>query len=122
MSGMNHSQVTIWHNPKCSKSRQTLKILEDRGITPNVVRYLDTPPTIHEVDQVLTLLKLEPRQLMRTKEALYKELALDNPQLTRQELIQAMVAHPTLIERPVVRLGNRAVLGRPPEKVLEVLP
>ncbi|HIJ84839.1 MAG TPA: arsenate reductase (glutaredoxin) [Magnetococcales bacterium] len=119
---MNHSQVTIWHNPKCSKSRQTLKILEDRGITPNVVRYLDTPPTIHEVDQVLTLLKLEPRQLMRTKEALYKELALDNPQLTRQELIQAMVAHPTLIERPVVRLGNRAVLGRPPEKVLEVLP
>ncbi|MBF0419518.1 MAG: arsenate reductase (glutaredoxin) [Magnetococcales bacterium] len=118
---MDHSQVTIWHNPQCSKSRQTLKILEDKGITPKVVRYLDSPPTIQELEQVLTLLQLEPRQLMRTKESLYKELGLDNTRLSRQELIQAMATHPKLIERPVVRLGNRAVLGRPPEKVLEVL-
>lgn len=117
---MNHQQVTIWHNPHCSKSRQGLRYLEDNGITPVVVRYLDTPPTAQELDRVLTMLGIEPRQLMRTKEPLYRELGLDNAQLGRQELIMAMAANPKLIERPVVISGNRAALGRPPEKVLDV--
>ncbi|MBF0154517.1 MAG: arsenate reductase (glutaredoxin) [Magnetococcales bacterium] len=119
---MNQSkQVTIWHNPQCSKSRQALKLLEEHGVVPQVVRYLDTPPTVHELESVLTELGIEPRQLMRTSEAIYRELGLNNASLTRQELIQAMVENPRLIERPVVLSGNRAALGRPPEKVLDVL-
>ncbi|MBF0460880.1 MAG: arsenate reductase (glutaredoxin) [Magnetococcales bacterium] len=122
-NGMNQStrQVSIWHNPQCSKSRQALKLLEENGITPQVVRYLETPPSAQELDRVLTALGLEPRQLMRTREPLYRELGLDNLSLSRQELILAMVANPRLIERPVVLSGDRAVLGRPTEKVLDLL-
>ncbi|MBF0611608.1 MAG: arsenate reductase (glutaredoxin) [Magnetococcales bacterium] len=118
---MNDAQVTIWHNPRCSKSRQGLKLLEDAGVTPQVVSYLDTPPSAQELDRVLTTLGFEPRQLMRTKEPLYRELGLDNTQLGRQELLLAMAANPKLIERPIVLKGNRVALGRPPEKVLDVL-
>jgi arsenate reductase len=114
-------QVTIWHNPQCSKSRQALKLLHDIGIEPHVVRYLDTPPTVQELENVLTTLGMEPRQLMRTSEAIYRELGLNNASLSRQELIQAMVAHPKLIERPVVLSEGRAALGRPPETVLDVI-
>jgi arsenate reductase (glutaredoxin) len=115
------SDVTIWHNPRCSKSRQTLALLEARGLAPRVVAYLNEPPTAKELDGVLRLLGLEPRELMRKKEAPYAELGLDDERLTRDALIDAMVRHPILIERPLVIHGQAARLGRPPEKVLEIL-
>ncbi len=115
------SAVTIWHNPRCSKSRQTLELITDRGVEPKIVEYLKTPPSAAEVTDVLAKLGLEPRDLMRKKETAYKELGLDDPSLTRTQLIQAMVEHPVLIDRPVVIRGKRAVLGRPPENALELL-
>lgn len=111
----------IFHNPRCSKSRQTLELLQKQGIEPEIIRYLETPPTEQELDHILTLLGLEPRQLMRTKEPEYKALGLDNPDLTREQLIRAMVEAPKLIERPIVLANGRAAVGRPPEKVLEIL-
>ncbi|MEO5333239.1 MAG: arsenate reductase (glutaredoxin) [Magnetococcus sp. YQC-5] len=118
---MSTKNITIWHNPQCSKSRQALKLLQDNGVSPQVVRYLDTPPDAQELDRVLTALEMEPRQLMRTSEPIYKELGLSDATLNRTQLIAAMVANPRLIERPVVLMGNRAMLGRPPENVLDLL-
>jgi arsenate reductase len=113
--------VTIYHNPRCSKSRQTLALLQDRGIEPKVVEYLSDTPDDATLDALLKKLKLEPRDLMRRKEAPYKDLGLDDPGLSRAALIAAMVEHPILIERPIVVKGARAALGRPPEAVLEIL-
>ena len=112
--------VTIWHYPRCSKSRQTLALLEERGIEPTIRKYRQDPPTADELDEVLDMLGLEPRELMRRKEDPYDELGLDDADRSRQELIQAMVAHPILIQRPVVIVDGRAALGRPPEAVLEL--
>lgn len=117
----NGKEIVIWHNPRCSKSRQTLKLLEDRGVEPRIRRYLDDPPSEAELDRVLGLLSLEPRHLMRRKEAAYRDNQLDDPGLTREQLIRAMHENPVLIERPVVLAGDRAALGRPPENVLEIL-
>lgn len=111
----------IFHNPRCSKSRQALALLEQQGIQPEVVRYLDTPPTAAELAQLLAVLGLSARDLMRKKEAPYKALALDNPALTEAELIEAMVNNPVLIERPIVLHDGKAVVGRPPENVLDIL-
>ncbi len=113
---------TIWHNPRCSKSRETLTLLREHGLEPEIRKYLEDPPDAATLAQVLDLLGLEPRDLMRRKEPLYAELALDDPTLTREALIDAMTRHPVLIERPVVLVGDRAALGRPPERVLAVLP
>lgn len=113
--------VTIYHNPRCSKSRQTLEILEGEGITPTIVKYLDTPPDTATLNQLLELLGLEPRELMRQGEAEYTELNLADPSLSREQLIAAMVQHPRLIERPVVVANGKAVIGRPPQKVLDIL-
>jgi arsenate reductase len=114
--------VQIYHNPRCSKSRQALELLREQGIEPQVVEYLKTPPDRQTLEHVLDLLGMEPRQLMRHKEAEYKEAGLDNPELTRDQLIDAMLAHPKLIERPIViKDGKRAALGRPPEHVLDIL-
>lgn len=113
-------KTTIYHNPRCSKSRKTLELLEQNGRDTDVVRYLDNPPDRQELERILQLLGIEPRQLMRTGEAIYKENNLDNQALTREELIDAMLAHPILIERPIVIQGNRAIIGRPPEKVLDL--
>ncbi len=113
--------TTIYHNPRCSKSRQTLQLLEERGIQPTVVKYLETPPDEATLKALLDMLGLEPRQLMRQKETEYKELGLDNPSLDRNALIRAMVEHPKLIERPIVVKDGKAALGRPPEAVLEIL-
>ncbi len=113
--------TTIYHNPRCSKSRQTLQLLEARGIQPEVVKYLETPPDEAALKSLLDMLGLEPRQLMRQKEAEYKELGLDNPEFDRDALIRAMVEHPRLIERPIVVKDGKAALGRPPERVLEIL-
>ncbi len=113
--------VTIYHNPRCSKSRQTLALLEEKGIEPEIVRYLDTPPSAEELKAILAKLGIGPRDLMRTKEKVYRELGLDDPSLDDEALIEAMVANPILIERPIVVSGKKAALGRPPERVLDIL-
>lgn len=111
----------IYHNPRCSKSRQALGLLEERGIQPDVVLYLETPPSADELADILKKLGIGARELLRKGEEDYKALKLENPQLDEAELIAAMVAHPKLIERPIVISGNRAVLGRPPENILQLL-
>ena len=113
--------VTIYHNPRCSKSRQTLQLLRDKGIEPNIVEYLSTPPSPAELADILDRLGLEPRDLMRKNEAEYGEAGLDNPELSREELIQRMVDYPKVIERPIVLKDNKAAIGRPPENVLGIL-
>lgn len=113
--------MKIYHNPRCSKSRQTLELLRARGIEPEVVEYLKTPPGETELAQLLEQLGIGARDLLRTKEPEYKALGLHDPAIDDAALIRAMVEHPKLIERPIVVQGKRAVLGRPPEKVLELL-
>ena len=113
--------VTIYHNPRCSKSRQTLALLEDKGIEPNVVRYLDQSPSVAELAAILKKLGKGPRDIMRKGEAVYKEKGLNNPDLSDDDLIAAMVADPILIERPIVIAGAKAALGRPPAAVLDIL-
>ncbi|MEW8505991.1 MAG: arsenate reductase (glutaredoxin) [Candidatus Thiodiazotropha sp.] len=113
--------IEIYHNPRCSKSRQTLQLLQDKGIEADVVEYLKTPPDKATLERILDMLGLQPRELMRTKEKEYKALQLDDPQLTRDQLIDAMIANPKLIERPIVIQNGKAAIGRPPEKVLEIL-
>ena len=113
--------VKIYHNPRCSKSRQTLQLLEDNGVQAEVIQYLKTPPTADELDTILTLLDLQPRELMRTKEAEYKANGMDNPDLDRDALIAGMINTPKLIERPIVLANGKAAIGRPPESVLEIL-
>ncbi len=113
--------VTILHNPRCSKSRETLALLQSKGIEPEVIDYLKAPPSAAELDGILKKLGKEPREAMRRQEAPYKELGLDDPALGRDALIRAMVENPVLIERPVVISGGKARIGRPPESVLEIL-
>jgi arsenate reductase len=112
--------LTIWHNPRCSKSRQTLSILEEKGLTPDIRLYLDNGPTVGEIKQVLEILDIEPRAIMRTGEADYKDQGLANVS-DNDALIEAMVKAPKLIERPVVINNGKACLGRPPENVLDIL-
>ncbi len=114
-------KIRIFYNPKCSKCRLTMDILNEKGVEATVVEYLETPPDSTELSEVLDLLGIEPRDLMRKHEAPYKENNLDNPDLTREQLIEAMIENPILIERPVVIKGNKAIIGRPPEKVLDIL-
>lgn len=114
-------QTRIFHNPRCSKSRQTLELLREQGVEPDIIRYLETPPTEQILEHILTALNISPRELMRTKEKEYKEQGLDDPELDRQTLIKAMVETPKLIERPIVIRGNKVALGRPPENVLSIL-
>jgi arsenate reductase len=114
------TDTVIYHNPRCSKSRQTLELLNERGIDANVIEYLKTPPDEHMLEHILDLLGMQPRELMRTNEPAYRELGLDDASLTRQQLITAMVEHPGLIQRPIVVSNGKAALGRPPEDVLEL--
>jgi len=113
--------VEIYHNPRCSKSRQTLQLLQEQGIEPVITEYLKNPPDRETLEKILDMLGLEPRELMRTKEPEYKENSLDNPELSREELIQGMLDCPKLIERPIVIKDGKAAIGRPPEKVLDIL-
>ena len=113
--------VVIYHNPRCSKSRSTLKLLEEQNIAFEIVEYLKTPPSKQKLEEILGLLDLAPRELMRTGESEYKDKNLDNPALTKDQLLDAMVKHPILIQRPIVVANGRARIGRPPEKVLEIL-
>lgn len=112
--------VTVWHNPRCSKSRGALALLEERGIDPTVVRYLEDAPSRAELEHVLRLLGTDdPREITRTGEARYRELGLR--EADRDTLLDALAANPVLIERPIVLLADRAVVARPPERVLELL-
>jgi arsenate reductase len=113
--------VAIYHNPRCSKSRATLELLEARGVKPKVIEYLKTPPSAAELKAILKKLGLSPRDLVRKGEALFAELGLKDRQLSDDQLITLMVANPILIERPIVVSGGKAAIGRPPEKVLEIL-
>ena len=113
--------VTIYHNPKCSKSRQTLDLLGAKGITPTIIEYIKNPPTVEKLKVILSQLGIAPRDLMRKKEDTYKELELGNPSLSDKDLIDFMVEHPILIERPIVIANGKASIGRPPEQVLDIL-
>ena len=115
-------KVTIYHNPRCSKSRAALQLLRERGIEPEIVDYLQSPPDEDTLADLLARLRMSPRELMRTQEKPYRELGLDAADASDETLIAAMVRHPILIERPIVVAGRKAVVGRPPERVLEVLP
>lgn len=110
--------VTIYHNPRCTKSRQTLALLTEKGVQPEVIEYLKTPPSVDELTHILSLLGMEPAQLLRKKEA--REEGVD-PALPAADLIAQMVAHPKVIERPIVVANGKARVGRPPESVLEIL-
>lgn len=117
---LNMSDFTIYHNPRCSKSRQTLELLQARGVEPNVVLYMERPPTKHAIKELLKKLNIGARDLLRRSEDEYKTLNLADANLDDDELLTAMIAHPKLIERPIVVRGERARLGRPPENVLEL--
>lgn len=113
--------IKIYHNPRCSKSRETLALLEQNGVTPEVIEYLKDVPSVDDIKQLLTMLNFESaRQLIRTKETIYKDLTLSTEN-DESKLIDAMVAHPKLIERPVVVNGDKAAVGRPPENVLAII-
>ncbi len=113
--------LTIFHNPRCSKSRQTLSLIQEKNIDINIIEYLKTPPNISQLKQILKQLGYEPRQLMRKSEQIYKDLDLGNENKTAEDLIIAMTQNPILIERPIVLSGEKAAIGRPPESVLNIL-
>ena len=121
MSQVKTSNLKIYHNPRCSKSRQTLALIQEHGIEPEIINYLETPPSIDELTTVLSLLKLEPQELMRKRESEYKESGLDNLSLSEPEQIKLMVKFPKVIERPIVLANGKAAIGRPPESVLEII-
>jgi len=117
-----HMPITIYHNPKCAKSRETLKLLRDRGVEPVIVEYLKNPLTRSGLVKVLKLLRLKPRDLLRTKEPEYKKAKLDNPKASDSTILTALVKYPKLMERPIVVVNSKkAALGRPPENVLKIL-
>ncbi len=113
--------LIIYHNPRCSKSRQTLALIEEQGITPTIVLYLDSPPNMKTLKDILKKLEISAEKLVRKGEVLYKELELKGKDLTDNEFIKIMVEHPKLIERPIVVNGDKAIIGRPPENVLEII-
>jgi arsenate reductase len=113
--------IRIFHNPRCSKSRATLTLLQEQGIEPEIILYLETPPDAGELRIILDKLDMSPRELMRTGEAEFRQQGLDDKSLTDDELITAMIATPKLIQRPIVLAGDRAAMGRPPESVLDIL-
>jgi arsenate reductase len=115
------TDLKIYHNPRCSKSRQTLALIEEKGLTPTIIRYLESPPDTAEISDLLMKLGISARALLRKGEQDYKDQNLKNTQLSEAELIDAMATHPKLIERPIVVKNNKAILGRPPENVLDLI-
>lgn len=116
-----HPSFRIYHNPRCSKSRETLKLLREHQIEPEVIEYLKTPASQNELKEILTKLILSPRDLLRTKEKEYKAAGMDDLKLTDEQLLDLMVANPKVIERPIVVTATQAVIGRPPENVLDIV-
>jgi arsenate reductase len=121
MAAAKSLQATLYHNPRCGKSRETLELLEARGIAPTIVEYLKTPPSAAELKRILKLLGIPARALLRTKEPAYKKVGLDDKSLGEDAIVAAMVKHPILIERPILLANGKAALGRPPEAVLKIL-
>lgn len=115
------TQPTIYHNPRCSKSRATLQLLRERGFEPRVIEYLVEPPTAEELDEIMKMLDIEPRQMLRVKEEAYARAGLADETLGRDALLRLMAANPSVLERPVVVYRGRAAIGRPPEQVLAIL-
>ncbi len=115
------SDTRLYHNPRCSKSRETLELLQQNGVTPQVIHYLDTPPTADELRDLLRMLDLPARSLLRTSESEYAELGLADPAKSDEAIIAALAQHPRLIQRPIFVHRGRAALGRPPEQVLDLL-
>ena len=113
--------VTLYHNPSCSKSRQTLEIIKNKGIEPIIIEYLKVSPTKDKIKEILTILGYAPRDLMRKKESVYIENKLEDSSLSNDALINFMVKNPILIERPIIIFNNKVAIGRPPEKVLDIL-
>lgn len=113
--------TTIYHNPRCTKSRLTLQLLKDNAIEPEVIEYLNTPPSADALDTILTMLNKEPRDIMRRQEEEYKANGFDDASLSRDALINLMVKYPKVIERPIVVHEGKAAIGRPPENILEIL-
>ncbi len=113
--------VKIYHNPRCSKSRQTLQILRSQSDDIAVIEYLEMPPTYTQMRTILALLQMSPRDLMRQNEPPYRDCRLDRPELSDDHLIEQMIEHPILIERPIVLANGKAVVGRPPECVMDIL-
>lgn len=113
--------ITIWHNPRCSKSRQTLDLLKSKGLEPTIREYLKEPPSKAEVEKLVTLVGGDPRELIRDGEAEFKALKVRKADLTKAQIVDAIAAHPVLLQRPIVVRGARAAIGRPPEAVLPVL-
>ncbi len=114
--------IILYHNPRCSKSRQTLALIEEHGAEFTVVEYLKTPPSHQQLDSILRGLDMEPRDLIRTSQTEYSEQGLDNEELSRDQLIAAMIQTPILIERPILVAGNQVAIGRPPENAAAILP
>jgi arsenate reductase len=114
------AEFTIYHNPRCSKSRETLALLQAKGIEPNIVEYLKTPPSASQLKSIVKQLGIKPQQLVRKGEEIYKS-RYANKTLSDAQWIEAMVENPSLIERPIVIRGQRAALGRPPQNVLQLL-
>ena len=115
------NNFTIYHNPRCSKSRRTLELLKEKGINPDIVLYLETPPSEKQLESILKKLNFKARDLLRKGEAEFKEQHLSDQSKSEQDLIRAMIEFPKLIERPIVIHGERAIIGRPPENVLEII-
>ncbi len=113
--------ISIYHNPRCSKSRQTLQLLQDKGLEPEIILYLETPPDKAALKALLRKLKINARQLLRKGETEYKDNQLSNPELSDEQLIDFMLRYPRLIERPIVVAGDKAAIGRPPESVLDII-
>ncbi|MCF6288553.1 MAG: arsenate reductase (glutaredoxin) [Proteobacteria bacterium] len=113
--------IKIYHNPRCSKSRQTLAIIAEHGHTPEIIAYLDTPPSVTEIELILNMLKLQPRDIMRKGEQEYKDNNMQDESLSTSELMQLIHQFPKVLERPIVVINNKAVIGRPPESVLDIM-
>ena len=113
--------ATLYHNPRCSKSRATLELLQSKGVEPQIIEYLKTPPDAETLKKILKLLGMTPRKLMRKNEAAFKEAGLDDSNLSDDELVAAMIEHPILIERPILLANDKAAIGRPPENVLSII-
>lgn len=118
---MNNDKTVIYHNPRCSKSRETLQIIEDSNVTAEIIDYLENPPSANDLRRIVDLLGIPARELMRTSEPAYKEAELDDDSLSDDEIIDAICEYPALLQRPIVISGNKAIIGRPPSRVLEII-
>ena len=118
---MNDEKLTIYHNPKCSKSRETLSILEENNKTPVIIEYLKQPPSCETLSNIVTKLNISPKELVRTADQAYKDTGLDIDSMTDSEVIEAICNHPEILQRPIVVCGDKAVIGRPPGNVLDII-